>query len=197
VRLLFPMIAAFFEIQAAKRMLDQAAESLEKDRLPYKRDVELGIMIEVPAAVVMADLLAKEVDFFSIGTNDLIQYGLAIDRGNKQVAHMYQPLDPAVIRMIKHTADVARANRIPVHMCGEMAGRPLHAPLLLGLGLNELSMNPQAIPLVKRMIRSISLAESKKLVKKVLGLRTAREVFEVLRDSFGELVANHRRDTQA
>jgi len=151
-------------------------------------------MIEVPSAVIMADVLAKEVDFFSIGTNDLIQYGLAIDRGNKQVAHMYQPLDPAVIRMIKHTAEVAKAHRIPVHMCGEMAARPLHAPLLLGLGLDELSMNPQAIPLVKRMIRSISLAESKKIAKRVLDLRTAREVFEVLRDSFGDLVANHRRD---
>jgi phosphotransferase system enzyme I (PtsI) len=196
VRLMFPLISAYFEIQLAKRFLDEAAASLEKDGLPYQRDIPVGIMIEVPAAVVIADHLAKEVDFFSIGTNDLIQYGLAIDRGNKQVAHMYQPLDPAVIRMIKHTADVARANRIPVHMCGEMAGRPLHAPLLLGLGLNELSMNPQAIPQVKRMIRSISLAESKKMVKKILNLRTAREVFEVLRDSFGELVANHRRDTQ-
>jgi phosphotransferase system enzyme I (PtsI) len=194
VRLLFPLISTHFEIQSAKRFLDEAAESLAQDGLPYRRDIPVGIMIEVPAAVVMADLLAKEVDFFSIGTNDLIQYGLAIDRGNKQVAHMYQPLDPAVIRMIKHTADVARANRIPVHMCGEMAGRPLHAPLLLGLGLDELSMNPQAIPLVKRMIRSISLAESKKMVKHVLNLRTAREVFEVLRASFGELVANHRRD---
>jgi phosphotransferase system enzyme I (PtsI) len=197
VRLIFPLISAYFEIQLAKRFLDDAAASLAKDGLPFKRDIPVGIMIEVPAAVVMADLLAKEVDFFSIGTNDLIQYGLAIDRGNKQVAHMYQPLDPAVIRMIKHTADIARANRIPVHMCGEMAGRPLHAPLLLGLGLDELSMNPQAIPLVKRMIRSISLAESKRLVKKVLSLRTAREVFEVLRDSFGELVANHRRDMKA
>jgi phosphotransferase system enzyme I (PtsI) len=197
VRLMFPLISAFFEIQLAKSFLDDAAASLAKDGLPHQRDIPVGIMIEVPAAVVIADLLAKEVDFFSIGTNDLIQYGLAIDRGNKQVAHMYQPLDPAVIRMIKHTADVARANRIPVHMCGEMAGRPLHAPLLLGLGLNELSMNPQAIPLVKRMIRSISLAESKKVVKTVLGLRTAREVFEVLRDAFGELVANHRRDMRA
>jgi phosphotransferase system enzyme I (PtsI) len=197
VRLMFPLISAFFEVQLAKSFLDEAAASLAKDGLPHQRDIPVGIMIEVPAAVVIADLLAKEVDFFSIGTNDLIQYGLAIDRGNKQVAHMYQPLDPAVIRMIKHTADVARAHRIPVHMCGEMAGRPLHAPLLLGLGLNELSMNPQAIPLVKRMIRSISLADSKKVVKTVLGLRTAREVFEVLRDAFGELVANHRRDLHA
>jgi phosphotransferase system enzyme I (PtsI) len=197
VRLMFPLISAYFEIQLAKRFLDEAAESLARDGLPYQRDIPVGIMIEVPAAVVMADVLAQEVDFFSIGTNDLIQYGLAIDRGNKQVAHMYQPLDPAVIRMIKHTADAARAHRIPVHMCGEMAGRPLHAPLLLGLGLDELSMHPQAIPLVKRMIRSISLTECRKMVKHVLGLRTAREVFDVLRASFGEVVANHRRDLQS
>jgi phosphotransferase system enzyme I (PtsI) len=197
VRLMFPLISAYFEIQLAKRFLDEAAESLARDGLPYERDIPVGIMIEVPAAVVMADVLAREVDFFSIGTNDLIQYGLAIDRGNKQVAHMYQPLDPAVIRMIKHTADAARANRIPVHMCGEMAGRPLHAPLLLGLGLDELSMHPQAIPLVKRMIRSISLTECRKMVEHVMGLRTAREVFEVLRASFGEVVANHRRDLQS
>jgi len=196
VRLMFPLISAYFEVQLAKRCLDEAAASLRKDGLPHKRDIPVGIMIEVPAAVVMADLLAKEVDFFSIGTNDLIQYGLAIDRGNKQVAHMYQPLDPAVIRMIKHTADAARANRIPVHMCGEMAGRPLHVPLLLGLGLSELSMNPQAIPLVKRMIRAISLAESRKMVKRLLGLRTAREVFEVLRDSFGEMAASHHSEMQ-
>jgi len=197
VRLMFPMISAYFEVQLAKRFLDEAAASLAKDGLPYQRDIPVGIMIEVPAAVIMADLLAKEADFFSIGTNDLIQYGLAIDRGNKQVAHMYQPLDPAVIRMVKHTADVARAHRIPVHMCGEMASRPLHTPLLLGLGLDELSMNPQSIPLVKRMIRSISLAESRRLVKKILNLRTAREVFEVLRDAYGELVTNHRRDMNA
>ena len=197
VRLMFPLISAYFEIQLAKRLLDEAAASLEKDGLPHKRDIPVGIMIEVPSAVVMADVLAQEVDFFSIGTNDLIQYGLAIDRGNKQVAHMYQPLDPAVIRMIKQTADAARANRIPVHMCGEMAGRPLHVPLLLGLGLDELSMHPQAIPRVKHMIRSISLADSRKMVKRIMGLRTAREVFEVLRDSFGELAANHRHDPQA
>ncbi len=189
VRLMFPMIAAYFEIELAKRFLDEAAESLVRERLPFKRDIPIGIMIEVPSAVMIADVLAKEVDFFSIGTNDLIQYGLAIDRGNKQVAHMYQALDPAVIRMIHHTAKVARAHRIPVHMCGEMAGRPLHAPLLLGMGLNELSMHPQAIPMVKRVIRSIRLSDARELAKKVLTLKTARDAFLLLRETYGDLIA--------
>lgn len=193
VRLMFPMISAYFEIELTKRLLDEAAESLEKDGLPYKRDIPLGIMIEVPSAVVMADVLAREVAFFSIGTNDLIQYSLAIDRGNKQLAHMYQPLDPAIVRMIKHTVEAAKSNHIQVHMCGEMAGRPLHVPLLLGLGLDELSMHPQAIPLVKRMVRSIRLADAREIVKQVMNQRTARGVFDLLREAYGDLAVNHRR----
>jgi phosphotransferase system enzyme I (PtsI) len=124
VRILFPMISTYFEIREANRMLDEAAESLEKDGLPYNRDIEIGAMIEVPSAVIMADLIAENVDFFSIGTNDLIQYSLAIDRGNEQVAHLFQPLDPAIIRMLQHVADVAREKEIKVFMCGEMAGTP-------------------------------------------------------------------------
>jgi phosphotransferase system enzyme I (PtsI) len=193
VRLLFPMIAAYFEIQSAKRMLDEAAESLEKDGLAYDRDISIGIMVEVPSAVIMADVLAREVDFFSIGTNDLIQYALAIDRTNKQVAHMYQPLDPAILRMIQHTAQVAHASEIEVNMCGEMAGAPLYTPLLLGLGLNELSMNPQAIPAVKRMIRRIRLADTEAVITEVLKQKTAREVFELVREAYGALVFNHRQ----
>jgi phosphotransferase system enzyme I (PtsI) len=192
VRLLFPMIAALFEIQSAKKMLDEAAASLERDGLPYNRGIAVGIMIEVPSAVVIADVLAKEADFFSIGTNDLIQYALAIDRGNRAVAHMYQPLDPAILRMIRHTADVAKTNKIDVQMCGEMAGVPLYAPLLLGLGLSELSMNPQALPLVKRMIRSMNLAEARGIAKEALKQPTARAVFELIRNAYGDRVANHR-----
>jgi phosphotransferase system enzyme I (PtsI) len=192
VRIMFPMIAAYIELELARRYLDEAAESLERDGLPYQRDIPVGIMIEVPSAVVIADVLAKEVDFFSIGTNDLIQYALAIDRGNKHVAHMYQALDPAILRMIRQTIAAARAHRIPVHMCGEMAGRPLHAPLLLGMGLDELSMHPQAIPLVKRMIRTISLADARELVKKALTHKTARDTFLLLREAYGEKIAATR-----
>jgi phosphotransferase system enzyme I (PtsI) len=193
VRIMFPMISIHFEICEAKRLLDEAAESLEKDGLPYKRDIPLGAMIEVPSAVVIADLLAREVDFFSIGTNDLIQFTLAIDRGNKQVAHLFQPLDPAVLRMIKRTADVAKECGIAVGMCGEMANQPLYTPLLLGMGLHELSMNPQAIPVVKRMIRSVRIADTYAVVKEALKQPTALKVLAVLRGAYGELVTNHRQ----
>ena len=193
VRILFPMISIHFELCEAKRHLDEAAESLEKDGLPYKRDIPVGAMMEVPSAVIIADRLAREVDFFSIGTNDLIQFTLAIDRGNKQVAHLFQPLDPAVLRMIKRTADVAKDSGITVGMCGEMANQPLYAPLLLGMGLHELSMNPQAIPVVKRMIRSVRIADTHAVVTEALKQPTALKVLAVLREAYGELVTNHRQ----
>jgi phosphotransferase system enzyme I (PtsI) len=191
VRIMFPMISAFFELRLAKRMLEEAADSLEKDGLPFNRSIEQGIMIEVPSAVITADILATEVDFFSIGTNDLIQYALAIDRGNKQVAHLYQPLDPAVLRMIKRVADVAREKGIKAFMCGEMAGTPHHIPIIVGMGIDELSMNPQSIPVVKRIIRSIKLEDTHRLVEEALKQTTAKNVFELVRDNFGDTLADH------
>jgi phosphotransferase system enzyme I (PtsI) len=189
VRILFPMITACFEINRAIEFLDRAAEELEKEGLPYNREIPVGIMIEVPSAVIMAADLAKRVDFFSIGTNDLIQYSLAIDRGNRLVAHLYQPLDPAIVRMIKHVCDAGKENGIRVFMCGEMAGSHRYTPLLLGLGLDELSMNPQSIPLVKRMIKSLNLSDTKPLVDKALKKTTARGVYDLLREAHGDLVA--------
>ena len=188
VRILFPMIAAYFEISEAKKLLDQAAGSLEKEGLPYNRDIQAGIMIEVPSAVVLADFLAEKVDFFSIGTNDLIQYALAIDRLNPNVAHLYQPLDPAVIRLIKMVADVGKDKGIEVHMCGEMAAATHHIPLLLGLGLDELSMNPQSIPHIKRVIRSLSISDARAFMQGVLKKRTARGVFELVKEAYGDLL---------
>jgi len=188
VRILFPMISAYFEICEAKKLLDQAAESLEKEGLPYNREIEIGIMIEVPSAVVLADFLADEVDFFSIGTNDLIQYALAIDRLNPHVAHLYQPLDPAVIRLVKQAADVAKNKGIQVFICGEMAAVAHHVPLLLGLGLDELSMNPQSIPHIKRVIRSLSVSDAKTFMQKVLTKKTARGVFGVLKEAYGDML---------
>jgi phosphotransferase system enzyme I (PtsI) len=191
-RILFPMISTYFEICEANRMLDEAAESLEKDGLAYNRDIEIGAMIEVPSAVIMADLIAENVDFFSIGTNDLIQYALAIDRGNEQVAHLFQPLDPAIIRMLKHAADVAREKDIKIFMCGEMAGTPHHIPLLLGIGMDELSMNPQTIPDIKRVIRSLNVADTRSFMKEVLKQTTAKSTFELIKDTYGSILSEQR-----
>jgi len=189
VRILFPMISAYFEICKAKKLLDQAADSLEKDGLPYNREIDIGIMIEVPSAVIVAELLAEKVDFFSIGTNDLIQYTLAIDRGNRNVADLYQPLDPAIIRMIKRVADVSKDKGIGRFLCGEMAATPHHIPLLLGMGIDELSMNPQSIPQIKRVIRSLDVGDARSFVREALKKKTARGVFELSKDAFGDTLA--------
>ncbi len=190
VRILFPMISAYFEICEARKLLDSAADALEREGLPYNRDIDVGIMIEVPSAVILADLLADKVDFFSIGTNDLIQYALAIDRGNRQVAHLYQPLDPAVIRMVKQVADVAKDKGIGVFMCGEMAAAAHNIPLLIGLGMEELSMNPQSIPHIKRVIRSLNLSDAKTFAQEALKNKTAGGVFRLIREAYGDILAD-------
>ena len=189
VRILLPMISTCFEIWESKRLLDEVAESLDKECVQFNRNIQIGAMIEVPSAVIMADALAENVDFFSIGTNDLIQYSLAIDRGNEQVAHLYQPLDPAIIRMLKHTADVAREKEIKIFICGEMAGTSHHIPLLLGIGMDELSMNPQSIPVVKRVIRSLRVEDTRSFVKEVLKQPTAKRTFELINDTYGSILS--------
>ena len=146
------------------------------------------MLIEVPSAVMMADVLADEVDFFSIGTNDLIQYTLAIDRGNETVAHLFRPLDPAILRMLKHLTDVAKEKRIQVFICGEMGGYPIHAPILMGMGMDGLSVNPQAIPSVKHMIRSIRKDETEALVAEALKLRSADKVFQLLQSTYKDIL---------
>jgi phosphotransferase system enzyme I (PtsI) len=188
IRLMFPMVAIRSELVQAREMVDRAAESLDRNGTAYNRDIPLGALIEVPSAVIMADVFAKEVDFFSIGTNDLIQYTLAIDRGNKKVSHLFRPLDPAILRMLKHVIDTAHDHGIKVFICGEMAGYPIHIPLLLGLGIDELSMNPQSIPSVKHMIRSIQFSDTAPLVKKVLKLASAEKTFELLREIYKDVL---------
>jgi phosphotransferase system enzyme I (PtsI) len=142
-------------------------------------------MIEVPSAVIMADVLAREVNFFSIGTNDLIQYSLAIDRVNKHVAHLYQPLHPAVLRMIQRVVRAAKDAGIEVNMCGEMAGDPLNLPVLLGMGLDAISMNPISIPAVKRMVRMLSSEESKEFLDEALKQPTSADVVTLVQDRYG------------
>ena len=185
VRILLPMISGVEEVEEALSLIDEAAESLEKDGIAYRRDIPVGIMIEVPSAVVAADILAEKADFFSIGTNDLIQYTLAIDRGNRHVAHLHQPLHPAILRMIRRACYIARKRGIPTYMCGEMAADPIFAPILLGLGVDELSMNPQAIPVVKNAIRSIDTTNIEAFIDKIMKTKNTDAVKKLLVEHFG------------
>ncbi len=186
VRILFPMISSIEEVDAAIAYLDETAADLQREGIAHNRDIEIGIMVEVPSAVALADLLAEKVDFFSIGTNDLIQYTLAIDRGNREVAHLYNPLHPAILRMIKRICDVAAEKGIMVTMCGEMAGDPLHVPILVGMGMSELSMNPHAIPEVKSMVRAISTTDAEQIVADLLKLSTSEQIDKLLHDTYNQ-----------
>lgn len=189
VRILIPMISSYEEVFETKRILNEVADALDKEGALFNRNVELGIMIEVPSAVIIADVLAEEVDFFSLGTNDLIQYSLAIDRGNRHVAHLYHSLHPAIIRMIKQVADVAKDKGIKLFMCGEMASDPINMPILLGLGIDELSMNPQSIPAVKSMIRALKVEDARAFMKDVFKQNTASEVEELVRETYGSILS--------
>ncbi len=176
LRIMFPMISGIEEIREAKRIFTEVKNELLAKGTELGNDIEIGIMIEVPSAVIVAEELAKEVDFFSIGTNDLIQYVLAIDRINERVTYLYEPLHPAVLRLIKQVVDIGHKAGIRVAMCGEMAGEPAYTMILLGLELDELSMNPLAIPRVKKIIRGATLKESKALLKKVMTLSSTSEI---------------------
>jgi len=184
-RVLFPMISGIEEIRETKRIFNEVKEELIAQNEPVG-DIEIGVMIEVPSAVIIADQLAKEVDFFSIGTNDLIQYSLAIDRINDKVTYLYEPLHPAVLRMIKQVVDVGHQAGIRVAMCGEMAGEPLYTLILLALELDELSMNALAIPRVKKIIRASSLKESRELLRKVMSFSSATEIRRCVEDYMGK-----------
>jgi phosphotransferase system enzyme I (PtsI) len=182
IKILFPMISSVDEIREAKKLLEEARQELLAQGVKIADKMEIGAMIEVPAAVVIADKLAQEVDFFSIGTNDLIQYSLAIDRANERLTYLYEPLHPAVLRFIKQTVDAAHKANIHTAMCGEMAGDPLCVLILLGMELDELSMNHLAIPRIKKIIRESTLKESKILLKKALTFNTASEVRAYVHD---------------
>ncbi|MGA2332810.1 MAG: phosphoenolpyruvate--protein phosphotransferase [Syntrophales bacterium] len=189
-RIMFPMISGIEEILEAKRIFFEVKDDLVAKGIPVGDDIEIGVMIEVPSAVIIADELAKEVDFFSIGTNDLIQYALAIDRINERVTYLYEPLHPAVLRLIKRVIDVGHNAGVRVAMCGEMAGEPAYIMILLGLEIDELSMNPLAIPRVKKVIQESTLQESKALLEKVMTFSSAamiREfVYNYMRERFPE-----------
>jgi phosphotransferase system enzyme I (PtsI) len=181
LRIMYPMISGVTEIQAANAILEDVKAELRRQGTAFDPEIQVGAMIEIPSAAVTADLLAREVDFFSMGTNDLIQYALAIDRINEQVAYLYEPLHPAVLRMLKSVVSAAHNEGIWISMCGEMASDPLHGMLLVGLGFDELSMTPGAIPLMKRIIRSVTYGQAAEVAQRVFTCPTAKEVERLLR----------------
>jgi len=175
-RLMFPMISGLGQFLEAKRILKSVMRSLDRDGIEYNREIPIGILIEIPSATSIADILAKHADFFSIGTNDLIQYALAIDRDNEQVAHLYEPFHPAVLRMIHQVVEAGNKEGIDVSLCGEIAGDPLSILILLSLGLKEFSMNIGSIPLIKKMIRMLPLGEVRDGLKGMLQLPTSKKI---------------------
>ena len=176
LKIMFPMISGVEELRQAKVLLEEAKGELRNKGEKFKEDIEVGVMIEVPSAAITSDVLAKECDFFSIGTNDLIQYALAVDRGNEKVAYLYEPAHLGVLRLIDMVVKNAHKEGIWVGMCGEMASEPLYAFLVLGMGIDELSVSPSALPKVKYLLRSVSKADAEHAVKHVLELSTYAEV---------------------
>ena len=176
LRILFPMISGLEEIRQAKTILEEVRKGLIKAKVPFDAEIKIGAMIEIPSASICADILAREVDFFSIGTNDLIQYALAVDRINEHVSYLYEPLHPAILRIIRGVVQSAHQSGIPVAICGEMAAEPIYALILLGLGLDEFSMNPVAIPKVKKILRMLRYEETRAMVDQLFQFPTASDI---------------------
>jgi phosphoenolpyruvate-protein phosphotransferase (PTS system enzyme I) len=182
LKIMFPMISGVGELRATKTVVDEVKTELAAEGIAFDREVKLGIMIEMPSAALTADLLAQECDFFSIGTNDLIQYTMAVDRVNEYVSYLYEPLHPSLLRLIGNVAAAAKAHDIPLTICGEMAGEPMIAPVLIGLGIRELSMSAVSVPEVKAMIRAMSVVDTEALVKRIEKLPTAAEIRAMVSD---------------
>ncbi len=176
VRLMFPLIVGIEEVHRAREICEEVKSDLIQSRYRIDRDVKIGIMVETPSAVAMAGALAKEVDFFSIGTNDLIQYTMAVDRGNTKISYLYQHLHPSIIRFLKLVVDAARRHGIPTAICGEMCSDPLAAVVLLGLGIDEFSCSPNMMPEIKRIVRSVTYDECKTIVKRILHYTTTEKI---------------------
>jgi len=182
LRIMFPLISGPGELDRISEILSEVKADLAREGHAFRPDVPTGIMIEVPSAAVTSDILAARVDFFSIGTNDLIQYTLAVDRGNEKVAYLYEPFHPGVLRLIRMTIENGHAHGIPVGMCGELAGDPLATVVLLGLGLDSFSMGPIGIPLIKRIIRSVGSMEAEAFARTLTPMRSGREIEQAVQD---------------
>jgi phosphoenolpyruvate-protein phosphotransferase (PTS system enzyme I) len=193
LKIMFPMISGVAELRAAKAVVDEVKLELQQEGIAFDEKVKLGIMIEMPSAALSADFLAEECDFFSIGTNDLIQYTMAVDRVNEYVSYLYEPLHPALMRLIGQVARSAHGTRVSVSVCGEMAGEPMIAPVLIGLGIRELSMSAVSVPEVKAMIRATTVSEAEAMVERLKKLATAAEVRAMVAEYVFGLTAHTRK----
>jgi phosphotransferase system enzyme I (PtsI) len=178
MKMMYPMISSVTEVDQANALLEEYKVELRKESIPFNENLEVGVMIEIPSAALAADVLARKVDFFSVGTNDLIQYSLAVDRLNEKIAHLYEPTHPAILRLIHMTVEAARKNGIWVGVCGEMAADPQVAPLLLGLGVEELSVAPLSVPRIKFLIRRMKMNEARELADCALHAESAQDILK-------------------
>ncbi len=187
LKIMYPMVASVYEVRAARKILDEAKAELEKEGLAFNKEIPVGAMVEIPSAALASDVLAKEVDFFSLGTNDLIQYTLAIDRMNEKIAYLYEPTHPAIIRLIDLTIRNGHGHNIWVGSCGEMSSDPAIALLLVGLGIDEISASPVTLPKIKKAIRSIRYSDAKEIAQKALALHTGKEIYSFLKDKLRDV----------
>lgn len=181
VSIMFPLVSTLMELRQAKMLIGNVMEDLDEENLPFNRTVAVGIMIEVPSAVIMADQFGRETDFFSLGTNDLIQYTLAVDRNNQNVANLFSAADPAVLRLIRMVVKASKRHNVPLSVCGEMSADPIYTLLLVGLGIRGLSVTPHSIPEIKKIVRSIKVADAVKVARKVMTIDNARDAINYLR----------------
>ncbi|MEN6458720.1 MAG: phosphoenolpyruvate--protein phosphotransferase [Thermoguttaceae bacterium] len=188
IRIMFPLVSTLMELRQAKMAMTDVMEDLQEHNIPFDRKVPVGMMVETPAAVMMIDRFVEEVDFLSIGTNDLVQYTLAVDRSNKDVVGLYNPADPAVLRLIDMSIKAAGQKQLPISMCGQMSGSPLYTMLLLGMGLRQFSLTPSAIPEVKSICRSVAIPECEAVAQRVMGMENARDVKNYLKEEVKKYV---------
>ncbi|MBY0587385.1 phosphoenolpyruvate--protein phosphotransferase [bacterium] len=196
LRIMFPLVTTVMELRRCRLILADVMEDLEEEKIPFKRNIPIGMMVEVPAAALLAEQFSKLVDFFSIGTNDLIQYTLAADRTNENLATLYSASDPAVLKLLREVVKVARKQHVELSICGEMSGEPIYTPLLFGMGLRQLSVTPHKIPEVKRVVRGLTRAEALRLCGRVNRLDNSRDITSILRDRLRKISPEHAHDLE-